>query len=156
MSFILRNQTTTISPMYLLQFDGGANPNPGPCAGAYVIYKLDESGEKTDILYEGGRYLTDGTNNIGEYMGLLEGLRICKENNLDKIRIEGDSKLVVYQIANQWKVNHKHLREYYTQISKILQCFTSVSIQHIYREYNQKADELSDETLIKRNTWMRF
>jgi ribonuclease HI len=150
--FHLRNQFTS-NFSYLLQFDGGANPNPGPCAGAFVIYKMNQDKE---ILFEGGKYIAEGTNNIGEYMGLLEGLRICIEQKFDSILIEGDSKLVVYQITNQWKVNFPHIQFYHSEIHKLLQKFDSVSIRHVYREQNKKADQLSDETLEKKQNWIRF
>ena len=150
--FILKNQNTSFAPKYLLQFDGGSNPNPGPCAGAFVIYSMEDN----QILFEGGKYIDHGTNNIGEYMGLTEGLSVCKQEKLDSILIEGDSKLVVFQVANQWKINHEHIRIYYSEIHKLLQHFSSVVIQHIYRDQNKKADQLSDETLAKKQSWIRF
>ncbi len=153
--FILRESEPS-PPSYLLQFDGGANPNPGPCAGAFVIYKLNEDGNKEDILFEGGKFIKDGTNNVGEYMGLLEGLKVCEEQNFDSILIEGDSKLVVNQVSNQWKVNFSHIRIYHSEIQRLLKKFTSVSIRHIYRDKNSKADGLSDETLEKKSNWIRF
>jgi ribonuclease HI len=154
MSYILRttsSQTETL-PVYLLQFDGGANPNPGPCAGAFVISKIATQ----EILFEGGSFIDQGTNNVGEYMGLLEGLKVCKENNLDSILIQGDSKLVVYQVTNKWKINYDHIRKLNQEIQELLKHFSSVSIRHVYREENKRADQLSDETLEKKNNWIRF
>ena len=150
--FILRNQIKDQPPSYLLQFDGGANPNPGPCAGAFVIYQMDTM----DILFEGGTFLPHGTNNIGEYIGLLEGLKTCQEQHFDSLLVEGDSKLVVYQVARKWNVNHAHLQAYQKKIHEILNSFSSVTIRHIYRDKNKKADQLSDETLDKKNSWIRF
>lgn len=152
MSFILRNSVINESPVYLLQFDGGANPNPGPCAGAFVVSKIDSN----EVLFEGGTFIDHGTNNVGEYMGLLGGLRICRENHLDNILIQGDSKLVVYQVTNKWKINYDHIRKLYQEIQDVLKHFSSVSIRHVYREENKRADELSDETLEKKNNWIRF
>lgn len=149
--FELRNEIS-FDPKYLLQFDGGANPNPGPCAGAFVIYKI----ETNEIIFEGGKFMEEGTNNVGEYTGLYEGLKMCKEQNLDCILIEGDSKLVVYQVTNQWKINHQHIREYYMKIQDLLKNFKSISIRHVYRDMNSKADQLSDETLEKKKSWIRF
>jgi ribonuclease HI len=165
--FTLRNsqniQNRTHSPYkYLLQFDGGANPNPGPCAGAFVIYKLDPNGigssitMEKEILFEGGKYIEHGTNNVGEYMGLIEGLKVCKDYKFDHIIIKGDSKLVVYQVSNKWKVNYEHIRKFHLEIHDLLKNFSDVSIQHLYRTDNKKADQLSDETLEKRNNWIRF
>jgi ribonuclease HI len=143
-------------PKYLLEFDGGANPNPGPCAGAFVIYRLDENGNKIEMLFEGGSYCEQGTNNIGEYMGLLEGLKVCNEYKLDGILITGDSNLVVKQVTNQWKINFSHIKIYHSQIQELLKKFECVHIRHVYREHNKKADQLSDETLEKKKNWIRF
>jgi ribonuclease HI len=151
MPFELKSQTDN-HPIYLLQFDGGANPNPGPCAGAFVISNINTQ----EILFEGGTFIEQGTNNIGEYMGLLEGLKVCQENHLDNILIQGDSKLVVYQVANKWKINYDHIRKLYNEIQDLLKCFSSISIHHVYREENKRADELSDETLDKKSNWIRF
>ena len=153
MTFILRNTSNNQSPpIYLLRFDGGANPNPGPCAGAFVISNIDTN----EIVFEGGSFIEQGTNNIGEYMGLLGGLKICQENGLDNILIQGDSKLVVYQVTNKWKINYDHIRKLYQEIQDLLEHFSSVSIRHVYREENKRADELSDETLEKKSNWIRF
>jgi ribonuclease HI len=152
MTFPLKTNQINHPPIYLLQFDGGANPNPGPCAGAYVISKIDTQ----EILFEGGCFVENGTNNLGEYMGLIEGLKVCKENHLDSILIQGDSKLVVYQIANKWKVNYDHIRKMVQEVMELLNFFSSISIRHVYREENKKADELSDETLLKKKNWIRF
>jgi ribonuclease HI len=110
----------------------------------------------SEILFEGGTFMKEGTNNIGEYMGLLEGLKVCKENHLDSILIQGDSKLVVYQVTKQWKINYDHIRKLYSEIDLLLDSFSNVSIRHVYREENKKADELSDETLSKKSNWIRF
>lgn len=154
MSFILRNQIQS-SPIYLLEFDGGAirtSNMSSHCAGAFLLSKIDTN----EILFEGGSFIEGGTNNIGEYMGLREGLKVCKENHLDSIMIQGDSKLVVYQVSNQWKINYDHLRKLYSEIQELLNSFSSVTIRHVYREDNKRADKLSDETLEKKSSWIRF
>ena len=139
-------------PKHLLQFDGGSNPNPGPSAGAFVIYEL----ESKEILREGGKYLTYGTNNIGEYTGLLEGMKVCLENGWKNILVEGDSKLVVCQVSKQWKINQPKLKEYFVEIQELLGQFETIGIRHIYREQNKRADSLSDETLENKQSWVRM
>ena len=150
MSFTLKNLNSTL-PNYLLQFDGGANPNPGPCAGSFVIYD-----QAKQIVFEGGKFLSNGTNNIGEYTGLLEGIKCCLENGIKNISVEGDSKLVVQQVAKQWNVNQSHLKIYCQEIQDLIKKFDYFDIRHVYRENNKKADALSDETLDKKTSWIRF
>jgi len=133
---------------YILRFDGGSNPNPGKCAGAYVIYD-----KQMTILAEGGRYMLYGTNNIGEYTGLLIGLERCISMGIKHIDVEGDSLLVVSQVSGKWKIKNDNLREIYQKIMECVKKFDHFSIQHIRREYNQHADLLSDTTLDLRDSW---
>ena len=137
---------------HLLQFDGGANPNPGPCAGAFVVYDLSTQ----EIVLEGGKFIASGTNNVGEYTGLLEGMKTCLENGIKHICVKGDSNLVVQQVNKKWKVNQSHLLKLYDEIQKLIVRFEFFSLEHVYRENNKKADELSDETLEKKTSWIRF
>lgn len=138
-------------PQYFMDFDGGSNPNPGPCAGAFVIYN-----EKKEIIMEGGKYLDLGTNNIGEYTGLLRGLQSCLDHKIKSVSIKGDSKLVVSQVAKVWKVNNLELGKLRNEILDLLDQLDYVSIRHVLRNENKHADNLSDETLDKKYSWVRF
>ena len=132
---------------FLLRFDGGANPNPGPCAGAYVIYKDNE------VIAEGGDYIEKGTNNIGEYTGLIRGLERCYKLGITNLKVEGDSLLVISQVTGKWKINQEHLRHLCNEAKSLIQFFASVKLDHIRREYNSHADRLSDNTLEKKSKW---
>lgn len=132
--------------MHLLRFDGGSNPNPGPTAGAYVIY--DEEGT---ILTKGGSFLCHGTNNIGEYTGLIKGLEKCIEMKIFDVKVEGDSLLVISQVKGEWKVKQEHLKVLCNQAKEIAKQFRSITFSHIRREFNSDADRMSDLVLEKKN-----
>ena len=132
---------------YILRFDGGSNPNPGKCAGAYVIYN------GMSILAKGGRYIESGTNNVGEYTGLLIGLERSISIGIKTIYVEGDSLLVVSQVLGKWKVKNEGLRIIYEKVMECVKKFDHFEIHHIRREYNNYADSLSDETLERKETW---
>lgn len=127
---------------HLLRFDGGSNPNPGPCAGAFVLYD-----EKGSIIKEGGRFIEKGTNNIGEYTGLLIGLEKCVEMTIRNVHIEGDSLLVISQIAGKWKVKNEILAVIHHKILSLFCHFDNLTCNHIMRSFNGHADSLSDKTL---------
>jgi ribonuclease HI len=127
---------------YLLRFDGGSNPNPGPCAGAFVLYD-----NKGTVIKEGGKFIEKGTNNIGEYTGLLIGLQKCVEMNIRNVHIEGDSLLVISQIAGKWKVKNENLAVIHSAILSLFQNFDNLTCKHIMRTFNCYADSLSDKTL---------
>lgn len=132
----------------LLRFDGGANPNPGPCAGAYVIYN-----DRSEVIAEGGEYFEKGTNNIGEYAGLLGGLERCVEMGLEHVDVQGDSMLVIQQVQGRWKVKQPHLIPLCERAVGLKTRFTHITFSHIRREMNGHADQLSDNTLERKSTW---
>lgn len=133
----------------VMRFDGGASPkNPGPCAGAYVIFKNDGK-----VLAEGGEFIEHGTNNFGEYTGLISGLKRCKELGINNIYIEGDSLLVISQVCKKWKVKSETLMILCDEVNELLKDFTNVCIKHIYRDYNSHADGLSDKTIKLKKSW---
>jgi ribonuclease HI len=136
---------------YIMFFDGGSNPNPGKCAGAFVIY--DPKGNK---IAEGGKFIEYGTNNIGEYNGLLLGLKFCVENGWKRVKIYGDSKLVVSQVSGVWKIKLDHLRQLRNEIWKEIEKMEFVGIEFVFRDSNQIADQLSDETLELGKNWYRI
>ena len=154
---ILRNKQSRLidyDSCYLIQFDGLAAPNPGQCtAGAVGFHpKVDTSRE---ILFEVGKYLGFGTNNQGEYMGLLIGLYMADNLKLKNIIIEGDSNLIVNQVSKEWATRDPILQAINEEIQKYIKKFDFVAIRHIYREYNSHADSLTNEVLKIKEDFIR-
>ena len=133
--------------MYKLYFDGGSNPNPGKTAGAYVIYQDDT------VIAQGGKFLAKGTNNIGEYTGLVEGLKRSLSLNIKEIEVFGDSMLVISQLNGSWKVRNEGLKPYYAEAFHLKSQFQKITLQHVLRHKNSYADSLSDKTLSINNNW---
>ena len=136
---------------YLLQFDGGSRGNPGKSCGACVIF--DPSGK---VVFEGMEYMGKATNNQAEYTGLLIGLQNAFLMDIEEIRIEGDSKLVISQIKGLWKVNNEDLKKIYEKVMDLLKYFKKVEMNHIYRDKNKHADRLSNEGMDKEKSEERF
>ena len=134
----------------LLQFDGGSKPNPGKCAGAYVIYEYIN---KEKIIAEGGIYISHGTNNVGENSGLLSGLERCLSLGIKNLVVEGDSLLVVSQVSGKWKVKNDRLYIIFDKIITLVKMFDIFEIRHIRREYNYHADKQSDKTIELEKNW---
>jgi ribonuclease HI len=98
----------------ILRFDGGARPtNPGPAACAWT---LDMPG----FHREGSRRLGRMTNNEAEYMGLINGLQEAMLSGLHDIEVRSDSKLVINQMTDLWKVRSNRLSE-----------FRALALQHV-------------------------
>lgn len=146
-------QNTGYSHTYTLRFDGGAAPtNPGPCAGSYVIYEYNQNGTK-NIIAEGGKYIDNGTNNYGEYIGLIEGLKKSIELGIESLFVEGDSLLVICQMTGKWKVKNEKLYELFTEAIELVKQFKEIVFNHILRQYNFYADSLYNKTLLLKKTW---
>jgi ribonuclease HI len=123
--------------MFTLRFDGGCQPNPGPGAGGYWIESPDKK-----VVEEGGVYLEKCTNNIAEYTGFIEGLKACIRLGIKDIDIQGDSMLVICQITGKWKAAHPNIIPLWNEAKDLLKSFTSYSVTHVLRKFNQKADQI--------------
>ena len=135
----------------LLQFDGASEPNPGESCGGAVLFSPDRK-----LIFERGEYIDYATNNQAEYTGLLVGLVSCVENGIKKLLIEGDSNLVINQVAGKWKIKDAELKIFHEEIIKLMDHFDFVAIRHIYREYNAHADRLTNEGVAKKEDFIRY
>ena len=116
-----------------LVFDGGSAGNPGT---AYGSFRWRPPGGK---LRPARRlWFGHGTNNQAEYKSLIEGLKwVLSELDragLDpgdlRLRVRGDSRLVLKQIAGEWKVKNAKLRELRTEAVRLLNRFGPVNLIH--------------------------
>jgi len=138
--------------MYSLYFDGISHGNPGPASFGGVIY--DEN-KKEIITYN--KAIGIYTNDVAEYMGVYTGIQVCIENGIKKVDIYGDSKLVVEQLNGNKKVKSDDLKKIYDEIQNLLHpkvaffkkghVFEHITFNHVKREYNKRADELSNSAL---------
>ena len=128
--------------MYQLFFDGACRGNPGPSSFGGVIYDSDK--KEVDAFYG---YLGFATNNVAEYCALLAGLNRCRTLNIRKLKVFGDSNLVIKQVKGEWKIKNDKLRAIYKQIKEVEPFFSSISYEHVYRANNTRADELANKGL---------
>lgn len=138
----------------LLQFDGAADPNPGPACGAAALFKTDNGSTWTPFV-EGGVYNHHWTNNQAEYEGLLLGLRFAQQRGIKDILIEGDSALVISQTTKEWKVRDPKMQDKQNEVQDLLKQFRFVGARHVYRNFNQYADALSKEGVLKGENFQR-
>jgi len=129
---------------YIMRFDGCSKGNPGPSGAGAVIYKNNVE------IWSGIDFVgTRTTNNVAEYHGLLLGLKNAILLGITDIKVQGDSLLVIKQMNGEYKVNISHLTKLYEEAKNYEKQFQSVTYQHIYRTLNCRADELSNQALIK-------
>lgn len=122
--------------------DGGSRGNPGPAAWAVAV--LDDQG----AYVEGhAGYLGPATNNVAEYHGLLEALRLAEERRAGTVEVRADSELIVRQMLGRYRVRHPALLPLYLEASRMARAFPSFRIVHVPREENKDADRLVNEAL---------
>jgi len=94
----------------------------------------------------------ENTNNVAEYMALLALLAwLYKNGHTDsEITIKGDSQLVIKQMAGEWGMNRGAYINTARRCLGAIGHFSTIHFQHVYREYNQEADDLSKSELTKR------
>jgi len=82
-------------------------------------------------------------------MGLIFGLRKALKLNINTIHIKGDSKLIIEQMKGHYKCKSDNLKDYHEKAKEIANKFTKITYEHVYREFNKRADELSNEGVLK-------
>ena len=125
-----------------LYSDGASRGNPGKASCAVVL--CDETGEEILTRSES---LGVATNNVAEYRGVILGLQLAREFAVPSIELRLDSELVVKQLKGLYKVKHPVLKPLYEQTKILLSGFSTVSIEHIPRDQNMRADEIANEAL---------
>lgn len=126
-----------------IHFDGSCLPkNPGGTA-RYGFHITDAAQvlihEEDGIVCKGD----SATNNVAEWAALRNALLyVVKSGIPGEIQILGDSMLVINQLNGKWKCKKEHLQPYLEECLTLLNNKTW-SADHIYREQNQHADDLS-------------
>jgi len=137
-----RIKTAKVVPiLYSLYFDGGSRGNPGYGAAGYTILKNEIE------IASGAVPLSQCTNNEAEYMGLINGLMLARNMNIDAINVYGDSLLVINQVIGKWKCNAANLKPLLISARNLVNRFEHIQMEHIPREKNSRADLLANEAM---------
>ena len=83
------------------------------------------------------------TNNQIEYEALVIGLKILLDLRAKDVLVIGDSQLVLWKLTGEYKCNNFLLTPYFNAAIQLLDSFDNVEFEHVPRESNWEADELS-------------
>jgi ribonuclease HI len=122
--------------------DGAAAANPGPMGIGIVVFK------KGKMLKEVSEYLGNGTNNIAEYKAVIKALELALSLGESDVVIRSDSELLIKQVNGKYKIKAAHLKKLKAEVDMLKKNFTNVKFEHIPRERNKRADELSKAALM--------
>jgi len=116
--------------------DGASLDNPGPMGIGVVIYR---NGDK---LKEISEYIGEGTNNVAEYTAVLRALEYARHAGERNVHLRSDSQLIVRQLSGDYKTRDPKLKALKRKVDALLKEM-NVTFEHIPREQNKEADELS-------------
>ena len=122
--------------------DGAARGNPGPAGAGAVL--TDSAG---NVIARLGRYLGRQTNNVAEYEGLLLGLKHARELGYREVEVRADSQLLIRQLKGEYAVRHAGLKPLHAEALRVLRSFDRFDLQHVPREENALADEMSNRAI---------
>src|SRR5215218_5384255 len=108
-----------------LQFDGGSRGNPGPAGIGVVLRAAD--GTPVVAL---GRFIGRATNNVAEYKALITALEKAKELGARRVKVLGDSELIVKQMRGEYRVKNADLRVLYDEAQDLYRMFDAATIDH--------------------------
>ena len=128
---------------YTMNFDGASKGNPGLSGAGAVIYKNGVE------VWSSCKFVGYKTNNQAEYSALILGLKGALDLGISNLSVLGDSLLVINQVNNIYKVKSVCLHELYKEAQNLKTEFNYIDFSHVYREFNKRADELSNLALDK-------
>jgi ribonuclease HI len=128
-----------------IEFDGGSRGNPGP-AGIGVVLRAADGTPLVTI----GRFIGRATNNVAEYKAMIAGLEEARKLGARRIRVKGDSELIVRQMQGVYRVKNADLRELYEEAQHLIGQFDKYTIDHSLREKNKLADRLANIAMDRR------
>jgi probable phosphoglycerate mutase len=126
----------------IVEADGGSRGNPGPSAYGALLKDADTG----ELIAERGETIGLATNNVAEYRGLIAGLELAAEHAPEaEIEVRMDSKLVVEQMAGNWKIKHPSMRPLAIEANRLAPIGTTFT--WVPRAENAHADRLANEAL---------
>ncbi|XP_052726197.1 uncharacterized protein LOC128194674 [Vigna angularis] len=127
------------TPKWILSVDGSSDKRGG---GAGVVLE----GPGGLVIEQAITFKFPASNNQAEYEALIAGLSLAREFTINRLECRMDSKLVVGHVNGTYQVKDNHLLRYFHKAQTLFQNFVKVSVIHVPREQNARADLLSKLT----------
>ena len=83
------------------------------------------------------------TNNMAEYEALVLGLKVLKDLQVQRINIQGDSKLIIKQVQREYQTKNPRLKSYRNLVLDLIQGVKECKFTIIPRKKNVEADSLA-------------
>ena len=83
------------------------------------------------------------TNNKVEYEGILTRLRLGKALRAKNLQVQSDSKLVIWQIKEEYEARKERMQRYLRLTKHLTQDFDNVEFMQIPKSQNRVVDEVA-------------
>ena len=117
--------------------DGAARGNPGPAG-----IRGGPSDAEGNVVKEIGEPLGRTTNNVAEYTAMIRALEEARGLGCACLDVFTDSELMAHQLNGRYAVKAAHLLPLYQRARLLLGQFEAVTVTHVRRERNKRADAL--------------
>jgi ribonuclease HI len=105
------------------------------------------------VLDARGFILEDVTVNDAEYYGLLKGLDMALEHNIQDLVVVGDSRIVIQQVQGLINCHQPNLQRRLAECEVLKEKFQRLRLVHVKRDFNHTADYLTSKTLVLDESW---
>jgi ribonuclease HI len=127
-----------LSSVWTMYFDGSKRIQG---AGAGVVL-ISPQGDK--LKYVLRMSFPQGSNNEAEYEALLHGMKMAKACGATRLKIFGDSNLVVQQVMNKCNAFIDNMTAYRNLYYYLKGTFDGCEVSHISRASNAEVDNLAN------------
>ena len=83
------------------------------------------------------------SNNESEYEAILAEIELAATVSVNKLLIQSDSQLVVRQVNTEYELQGLRMAKYVSLVKQCLASFSAWKLEHIPKDYNEKADALA-------------
>jgi ribonuclease HI len=99
------------------------------------------------LLSFGGIYLGDATNNVVEYITIIELLHDALSHGISHLRVYLYAQLVVSQLNYVYRIHDPNLHRRFLRVHLLEHCFDYITYIHVPRRLNQMTDTLPNQVL---------
>jgi len=145
-----------IKSQALADFAAELTPSSSRIAHSSWILYVDDSSNKrscgAEVVLEGPgeivieqalKFEFKTSNNQAEYKAIIAGLRLAQELEIAKLICKSDYRLVIGQLNDEYEVRESFLQRYYHLVKQLMSTFSEISMQHVRRDHNTRANALS-------------
>jgi ribonuclease HI len=127
-----------LSSVWTVYFDGSKRIEG---AGVGVVLILPQGDKLKYMLWMS---FLQASNNEAEYEALLHGMRMAKAYGAIRLKIFGDSNLVVQQVMNHCDAVSDNMTAYRNLYYYLEGTFDGCEVSHVSRSSNDEADNLAN------------